>query len=67
MPQLELIAAGLQRAHAWAVQLIPDALMVVGAGAIAYGAWLVHPAAGYAVGGGFSLGAGIVAARKASA
>lgn len=66
MLRLEQIATGVQRAGAWVAPLTPDALMVLGAGSIAYGAWLLHAAAGFVVGGAFSLGAGILAARKAS-
>lgn len=66
MPTIQQLAAGLQRARELAVPLVPDALMVAGAFAIAYGAWLVHPAAGFVVGGGLSLTAGVLAARLAA-
>jgi len=43
--------------------LIPDALMIGGAAALSYGAWLVYPAAGFVVAGLLSLTAGILSAR----
>ena len=42
---------------------LPDALMVGGAAALAYGAGLFHPAAGFIVGGLLSMAAGVLAAR----
>jgi hypothetical protein len=42
----------------------PDVLMAVGAGNIAYGAWLVYQPAGFLVGGVLVLVAGVLAARK---
>lgn len=45
------------------VSLLPDVLMVAGAAVISYGAWLIYPPAGFLVGGGFALVAGILAAR----
>lgn len=42
---------------------LPDGLMVCGAGAVAYGAGLVYPPAGYMVGGLFLLAAGWLTAR----
>lgn len=64
MPTLEQFAAGMQRAREIAAPHVPDALMVAGAASIAYGAWLVNPSAGLVVGGGFSLLAGVLAAKK---
>lgn len=55
----------LQELAALAASWAPDALMTVGAGAIAYGAWLAYEPAGFIVGGAFSLAAGVLAARKA--
>lgn len=46
--------------EAWA----PDALMVAGACAIAYGAGLVYLPAGFVAGGGFALAAGWLLARS---
>ena len=43
--------------------LLPDALMIMGASAISYGAWLIYQPAGYVVGGAFIMAAGILAAR----
>jgi hypothetical protein len=48
------------------IQAMPDALIVVGASAIAYGAWLIHPAAGFITGGVLMIAAGVASALKAS-
>lgn len=45
----------------------PDTMMAAGAGCITYGVWLVYAPAGFVVGGGFLLTAGVLAARKAKA
>ena len=45
--------------------LLPDALIIAGVGAIAYGAWLVHPAAGFITGGSILLALGIRSAQVA--
>jgi len=34
---------------------IPDLLLLAGAASVSYGAWLLHPAAGFIVGGAMSL------------
>lgn len=44
---------------------VPDALMLAGAGTIAYGAGLVYLPAGFVVGGAFALTAGWLLARSA--
>lgn len=44
---------------------IPDALIVSGVGAIAYGAGLIHPAAGFITGGLLAIALGFLAAIKA--
>lgn len=44
---------------------LPDALMVGGAAALAYGASLVYPPAGWLVGGALAIVGGVVAARGA--
>jgi hypothetical protein len=46
--------------------LAPDALLVVGAASIAYGAWLAYPPAGFIIGGLFTLYAGIEARESLS-
>ena len=43
--------------------MLPDALMIAGAAALSYAAWLVHTSAGFAVGGALSLTAGVMIAR----
>lgn len=45
--------------------MLPDALMIGGAATLSYGAWLVYPAAGFAVAGLLSLVAGVLTARAA--
>ena len=44
---------------------LPDALLVVGAALVAYGAWLVYAPAGFIVGGLLTLYAGIKLAKAA--
>lgn len=56
----------LQKIAARAAKLLPDTLMLAGAGGIAHGAWLVYVPAGYIVAGTFLLAAGVLAARKAA-
>ncbi len=43
--------------------LVPDVLMTVGAGAIAYGAWMIYQPAGFVIGGLFVLVIGVLGAR----
>ncbi len=43
--------------------LVPDALMVAGTGAVAYGTWMIYPPAGFIVGGVLTVVGGILAAR----
>lgn len=45
--------------------VLPDALIVAGVGAIAFGAWLLHPAAGFITGGALMLAFGVLSAMKA--
>jgi uncharacterized membrane protein YccC len=47
------------------ITAIPDALIVAGVAAIAYGAGLLHPAAGFITGGVLMAGFGALAAMKA--
>lgn len=63
MPLLERVSGATATASASARQLVPDALMVIGAAAISYGTWLMYPPAGFIVAGGFSLAVGVLAAR----
>ncbi|MNT89796.1 hypothetical protein D3C72_2305890 [compost metagenome] len=53
------IKAALAASVAW----LPDAAMAAGAGAIAYGAWLVYVPAGFIVGGMLTVTAGVLLAR----
>lgn len=55
----------LRAAAAWAAGWIPDALIASGAGAVAYGAWLVYPPAGHIVGGVLAMAGGVLLARGA--
>lgn len=55
------IAAAAVRASA--ASNLPDALMIAGAGGIAYGAWLIHEPAGFIVGGALLLVAGVISAK----
>jgi len=43
--------------------ILPDILMLAGAAGISYGAWLVYQPAGFLVGGGLVLLAGVLCAR----
>lgn len=56
MNKLKVIAAQAQG-------LIPDALMLGGAGAVSYGAGLVYQPAGWIAAGVFALVGGVVLAR----
>jgi hypothetical protein len=47
------------------IKMVPDALIVSGAGALSYGAGLLHPAAGFIAAGALLLVGGICAARRA--
>lgn len=47
------------------ITMVPDALVVSGAGALSYGAGLLHPAAGFIVAGILMLAGGVCAARRA--
>lgn len=53
----------LGAARAAAAFWLPDALMVGGAAAMSYGAWLVYSPAGFIVAGAFAIVAGIQVAR----
>lgn len=47
------------------IKMIPDALIVSGAGALSYGAGLLHPAAGFIAAGVLLVTGGVCAARRA--
>jgi len=55
----------LQRIAATAAEWMPDALMAGGAGAVAYGAGLIYPPAGWMVGGVLAIAGGVLLARGA--
>jgi hypothetical protein len=44
----------------------PDALMIAGAGGVAYGAWLIHQPSGFIVGGLLAMAAGWLESRSAA-
>lgn len=48
----------------WFASNVPDLLIGSGGALIAYGAWLIYPAAGFIVGGGMLLGLGVIGARR---
>jgi hypothetical protein len=46
--------------------LLPDALIVAGVAALSFGAWLLHPAAGFITGGLLAVLFGQIASMKDS-
>jgi len=46
------------------ITMVPDALIVSGAGALSYGAGMLHPAAGFIAAGILLIAGGIQVARK---
>jgi len=46
------------------ITMVPDALIVSGAGALSYGAGLLHPAAGFIALGILMVAGGVCAARR---
>ena len=46
------------------IAALPDTLIVAGCCLIAYGAWALHPAAGYITGGALSLALGFLAEKQ---
>ncbi len=48
------------------IQYLPDALVVVGCAVLSYGAWLIHPAAGFIVGGLLMVAGGVLSAINLS-
>lgn len=49
------------------IKMVPDALIVSGAGALSYGAGLLHPAAGFIAAGLLLLAGGIQAGKNVKA
>lgn len=45
------------------ISILPDALMLSGAGGLSYGAWLIYEPAGFLVGGFLALAGGVLCAR----
>lgn len=48
-------------------EIIRAAMIITGTAATAYGAWLIHPAAGFIVGGAILLAVGLIGALRAGA
>jgi hypothetical protein len=48
------------------IKMVPDALIICGAGALSYGAGLLHPAAGFIVAGLSMIAGGALAALSAA-
>jgi hypothetical protein len=44
--------------------VIADGVGIAGAGAVAYGAWLIYAPAGFLVGGGLAMTLSVLAGRK---
>lgn len=44
------------------IKALPDAMIVAGVCATAYGAWLLHPAGGFLTGGALTIAFGVLAA-----
>jgi len=49
-----------------ALEILPDAIIVAGAGLVSYGAWLMIPAVGFVVAGVLAIAGGLVAAHNAN-
>ena len=56
----------MTKAAAIAADLLPDALHLIGAGLVSYGAYMIYAPAGFIVGGSFFILAGRLAARSMS-
>lgn len=48
------------------IQSLPDSLVVGGCAVLSYGAWLIHPAAGFIVGGLLMVAGGVLSAINLS-
>lgn len=64
------VSAGLSRAASAALRRAPhvifDTVGFAGAGAIAYGAWLIYVPAGYLVGGALAMALSVLFGRRLS-
>lgn len=54
-----------QKLKVLAADWMPDMLMVGGAGAVSYAAWLIAPPLGWGIGGVFAIVAGVLLSRGA--
>lgn len=61
---LDKVANGAARVAAAMPVILRDGVGLIGVGLIAYGAWLVHPAAGYITGGALLLVGAVLVSLK---
>lgn len=62
---LKTLQGGAAAARAFVVSTAPDGLLIAGAAAISYGAWLIYEPAGYIAGGVLLIAGGVLLARGA--
>lgn len=60
---LQSLQRGAAEVRAALVRIAPDLLLVGGATAISYGAWMIYPPAGFIVGGLLSISGGVLLIR----
>jgi len=60
---LQALQRGADEVRAALVRVAPDSLLVGGAAAISYGAWMIYPPAGFIVGGLLSISGGVLLIR----
>jgi len=61
---LKKIGSGLAKISAALPALMVDLAGLAGAGAVAYGAWMIYPPAGFIVGGALVLAGTLLMARR---
>jgi hypothetical protein len=62
---LQTLQRGTAAARASLVNVVPDGLLLGGAAAISYGAWLIYEPAGFISGGVLLIAGGVLLARGA--
>ena len=60
---LQTLQRGIAAAHVALVRAAPDSLLVGGAAAISYGAWMIYPPAGFIAGGVLLIAGGVLLIR----
>lgn len=60
---LETLQRGAAAVRAALVRVAPDSLLVGGAVAISWGAWMIYPPSGFIVGGLLSISGGVLLIR----